>query len=379
VLSRRRRTPAAGFAATAPAGPLAAQLAAARDARVTGLTPPAVIARRDAMQLSVINRARDLIVGTLAGATFTRATTWGLPAGAEPRPVPAGWLEQPDPLRTRAAWTAAVVDDLFFHGWAACRVTVRDANGYPAALEHLWWRELTPPAGHPAWDGPDGPRTFPHLAADDVWQVSGADGRILRLSALHVVAFESPVAPVLEALTPLWIAARLEATAARFATAAMPIGWLKQTGGLAVPPADMATMAADFEAALSAQTVAYLNEWLEYRESQADPSRLQLVESRSYADVTLARVANVPAFLVNAAVPGDSMTYKTALTARLDLIDFGLAPYIACLEQTLSGPAVTPNGTTVAVDLSRFLRSDQLAAVAAATPAPAPATEAAHA
>ena len=73
-------------------------------------------------------------------------------------------------------------------------------------------------------------------------------------------------------------------------------------------------------------------------------------------------MCNVPNFSVGVAVPGDSMTYKTAETARLDLVDFTLAPFIGCIEQTLSGPEVTPRGTRVVFDLEPFLRSRELAA-----------------
>jgi hypothetical protein len=106
-----------------------------------------------------------------------------------------------------------------------------------------------------------------------------------------------------------------------------------------------------------------------------DPSRLQLVEGRAYQDAAIARVCNVPNYAVGVGVPNDSMTYKTAATARYDLLDFGLSPFVTCWESTLSGDDVVPHGTVVAMDLAGFLRTDVLSGLpvpAAPTPAPVP-------
>jgi hypothetical protein len=104
---------------------------------------------------------------------------------------------------------------------------------------------------------------------------------------------------------------------------------------------------------------------------------MQLVEGRTYQDAALARVMNVPAFLVGAVTPGDSMTYKSAQQSRWDLLSFGVAPYMTCLSSTLSMPNVTPRGTTVTLDPTPFLVTTELAAVdassaAALTPSGAP-------
>ena len=41
----------------------------------------------------------------------------------------------------------------------------------------------------------------------------------------------------------------------------------------------------------------------------------------------------------------------------LDLLDFGAIPYVGCIEQTLSGPNVTPGGTIIRLDTNAWLRS----------------------
>jgi hypothetical protein len=266
-----------------------------------------------------------------------------------------GWLSRPDPTRTRGVWVAELLDDLIFEAKAYTRVTVRYADGYPAAMEVMRFRDVTRnPDGSYRWHRP---------------QLVGTDEPVeVTVAELDVVIFESPLSPVLESRVALYVAARLDAAASRFASASVPMGTLKQTGGEPLTDEEMAAEASAFEANRETNTIAFLNEHLDYQESETDPSRLQLVEARTYQDAALARVANVPNFSVGVGVPGDSMTYKTALTARYDLVDFAFGPYMACVTQTLSGPDVTPAGVEVRWILEDFVRS---AALAGQTP-PAP-------
>jgi hypothetical protein len=51
------------------------------------------------------------------------------------------------------------------------------------------------------------------------------------------------------------------------------------------------------------------------------------------------------------------MTYQNGQQARQDLIDFGAVNYVGCIEQTLSGPNITPRGTFIRLDLNAYLRN----------------------
>ena len=367
-------------------GALIADAVAGREALADAATIQP-ITREMALQLSVVNRGRDLICGVLADMPFYRTSTFGLSPGSPPRDMGPGWLEYPDPTRTRQSWTAAVVDDLLFHGWAACHVTARDPQGFPSALVHLPWVELQPPPGHRslARRTPTGALSNGGSLRADYWQWTpgpgspGTPGDARHLFDLNVVCFEAPLTGVLDAALPLWIALRLDRAAARFASSTVPMGWLEQVPGTAPQSAgDLVALARSFADAREGNAIAALNEAVHYRESTMDPSRMQLVEARTYQDAALARVCNVPAFLVGAVTPGDSMTYKSAQQSRWDLLSFGVGPYLTCLEETLSLPTVTPRGTRVHLDPSPFLATAELAAVdasasAAVTPNGAPA------
>jgi len=356
-------------------GALIGDAIAAREAALE-LTPLVPITREAALNLSVVNRGRDLMCGVLGDMPFERTSTFG---GGAPRDVGAGWLEHPDPTRTRQSWTADVVDDLIFYGWAACHVTARDPQGFPTALVHLPWVELTPPPGHRSRNRarfPVAQATARGTGRPDWWEwrpdpsSAPPTGVVATrdLFDLNMICFESPLTGVLAAPTPLLIALRLDRAAARFASSTVPMGWLEQVpGSAAMSSTELSTLARSFADAREGNAIAALNEAVRYHESTLDPDRMQLVQARTYQDAALARVLNVPAFLVGAVTPGDSMTYKSAQQSRWDLLSFGVGPYMTCLSDTLSMPTVTPRGTTVSMDPTPFLRTAELAAVDASS------------
>lgn len=322
-----------------------------------------VTTRAQAMQNSVVNRARDLICGTLAGLPLNRIRTRG---GVE-EPLGPGWLERPDPTHTGGWFIAHVTDDLFFHEVAFARVTARDPDGnHPVALEWMPFDEVQPSPTEEVllWWRPERP---------GVWWWPTLEHTPIEVELADVVVFESPVSGLLRSgCLPLSIAARLDGSAMRFAAMELAAGWLKQVGGEPLGPADAEATLRQFAANRAELGLAWLNEVLEYHESQLNPSQLQLVEGRAYQDAATARLCNVPNYAVGVGVPNDSMTYKTAVTARLDLIDFGIAPFLSCWEQTLSSDQVMPHGTRVEWDLEPFLRSAELSTMPPEQTAPAP-------
>jgi hypothetical protein len=297
-----------------------------------------VVSRAAAMRNSVINRARDLLTGTLGSLPLVRAN-------ADGDVLDPAWLTRPDPDHTLGwlvAWTA---DDLFFYGYAWWRVTARDTNTPPRPVAVQWMPVVqtavmrdpfgriisatwTPPWGGPAIDVP----------------------------ARDIIAFEGLSTGILDGgRDVLSTAVRLDNAANRYSGENLAAGWLKQTAGVDLSPTEAAQRLEAFSLARQANVLAWLGQTVEYHESQLNPSVLQLVEGRTYQDGAVARLTNLPAYLLGVSIPGDSFTYKTALSTRVDFITFGLAPYLTVFAQTLSGDQVTPRGQTVAFDLSDFL------------------------
>jgi hypothetical protein len=332
-----------------PGDGIAAKLAEAQIARAV----PTVTTREQAIRNSVVNRARDIVCGVLASLPFTVTRDR---AGVLEE-LPPGWLNRPDPDHSRAWFVSWVTDDLFFQGCAAARITVEDVDGRAVALQWMPWTQLEPT--------PDGRRLVWRRGwYPDPWTPQTGLVDVV-LERRDVVLFELPLVGVLNgADRVLTTAAQLDASANRFAGAELAAGWLKQTGGEQESEDGATELVNRWALSRLANAIGYLNETLDYHESEIDPSRLQLVEGRAYQDAQAARVCNMPNYVVGVGVPNDSMTYKTALTARLDLLDFGLEPFVECWGQTLSDDRVTPHGTTVAFDLEPFLRTATLTPVA---------------
>ena len=314
--------------------------------------------REAAMSVPTVSRARNMICATIGSLPLVSlAVGWDAAAGrrtATPIP-PLPWFDRPDPTKTRnhiLAWTA---DDLMFWGRAWWRVSARYATGFPAAFHRLPFEEVRVDQ--------DGTLT---------WRPPGWGDTAVVIPDEDLVEFLAPVEGLLAyGWRALSIAVKLDASAERYATTETPSGWLKQTGGEPLDETALDAIARHWHDQRMKNQTAALNEVTDYVESSMDPARLQLVEGRQHQSAELARLANVPAFLVGAP-SGDGLTYTNAQDSRALLLDYGAMPYVNCLEQTLSGPNVTPAGQAVALDLNAWLRSPLTEGAASnADPAPA--------
>lgn len=295
-----------------------------------------VWSREAAMSMPTISRARDLLCSLVGSLPLSLLAISYDATGAtlERLLPPYPWLGRPDPDKTRNWLLAWTTDDLLFEGRAYWHVTARYANGFP--------------------------RTFERMPAMEVGV--DQDGRVRWRSAevdpADVVEFLSPIESLLVVgARAMRTALELDLSAERYARLETPAGWLQEVAG--GEPSDgtyLSQQASAFAAARHSNSIAALNNLFEYHESSLDPDKLQLTSGRQYQALELARVANVPPYLVGAP-SGTGMTYQNALQARGDLVDFGAMPYVNCLEQTLSGPNVLPAGQVIRLDVNAWLRS----------------------
>ena len=292
--------------------------------------------RDAAMSLPTISRCRDLICSAVGALPFTLWTVDNERVPAVEQQIPdLGWMQRPDPDRTRQWLLAWTVDDLLFYEVAHWQITRRYADTYPAAFRRI-------PPGDLHVDQTSGRCTINGTEVDPG----------------DVVGFLSPLEGLLtNGYRAISIALQLDDAADRFAANEVPAGILEEQDGAEDMDADeLARQAATFADARRQNTTAAVNKYLRYREVNYDASKMQLVEGRTYQALELARLGNVPPYLVGAPA-GTGMTYQNALQAKGDLIDFGAGPFIGCIEQTLSGPNVTPRGQSVRLDQNAWLRN----------------------
>lgn len=296
--------------------------------------------RARAMSIPTVSRARDLLASLIASLPIRQyGTQWTGEELEEIEIQPEPWMVRPDPNTSRAHLLAWTFDDLFFHGRAVWHVTSRYSTGFPASFEWLPWDLVSIDA--PMWAG-----------NSPIGGMKGVTFSGVPVPLDDVILFASPIQGLLTTgYRAINTARRLDHAAERFAVAEVPSGWLRQTGGEPMSGDELADLAAGWQEARQTNTIAALNEFVEWHESTMDPSRLQLVEARQYQALELARCANVPPYLVGAPA-GTGMTYQNAEQASYDAVRFGALPYIEAIEQTLSGPRITSRGRLVRLDRS---------------------------
>lgn len=314
--------------------------------------------RSQAIQIPTISRARDLICGMIGCLPIRQYSKQWVNDDYEDIDLPDDtWFGQPDPGVTRnfiLSWTS---DDLFFYGRAFWVVTSRFGNGFPATFTWIPAANIqTRDQAGPLWFGPSREILF-----------NGT-----QLNPNDVVQFISPIQGVLTmGARSIRTNINLDTSAERFARNQTPAGVLKQTEGEPLSAEELSELAAGFAAARNNNAIAALNQYVDWKESYMDPSKLQLTEARTYQALEMSRLSNIPPYLVGAPT-GGGMTYQNALQARQDLYLFGAKPLIDCIEQTLSMNSVTPRGRYIYLDVDHYLEeANEVPGAGNAAPTPA--------
>jgi hypothetical protein len=302
--------------------------------------------RLAAIQIPTISRARDLICSMIACLEIHQYGKQWVGDDYEDIPLPDDtWFHQPDPNVTRNFLMSWTTDDLLFYGRAFWVVTSRFGNSFPATFTWIPAADVqTRDQGGPIWFGPSKEIYF--------------NGN--RLDPNDVVQFISPIQGLLSmGSRAIRTNLNLDTSAERFAKNQTPAGVLQQVEGEPLSGEELSEIAAAFASARNNNAIAALNQFVQWKESYMDPSKLQLTEARTYQALEMARVANIPPYLVGAP-SGSGMTYQNAQQARQDLYLFGAKPFIDCIEQTLSMNNVTPRGRYIYLDVDSYLEEAQM-------------------
>jgi len=302
-------------------------------------------AEERAQSIPTVNRAADLMASMIGCLDLQQYTMQWTGEEYEQIYLPGeSWMSQPDPRVTRNFIMANTFRDLFYHGRAFWATTSRYSTGFPATFTWLPAANIsTMDQGGPQWFGPS-----------DQIMFNG-----IELDSTNVVQFLSPIPGLLyQGARALSIAIRLDQSAERFANNEISAGYLQQRGGEPMSSEDLGELAGAWANARRQNSIGALNEFVEWHEFQSDPSKLQLVEAREYSALELARVANIPPYMVGIGTTG--MTYNNAQQARQDLYLFGAKPFMDCIQETLSMNTILARGRHVKFDLESYLSDSEI-------------------
>ena len=315
------------------------------------------VTRAEAMSVPAMARARHIICG------FARIPLRGY-RGPDPMDAGPTWITSTTAVLSpwhRMLWT---LDDLVFSGWS-CWSRVNGTDGKPIQMDRL-------PMNRWEWGTDIEGRTV--VLVDG--QVA-ASGSIVLIPGPHegLLSF---------AQSSVRHAADLQRAAGRAAKHPAAYLALKQTGGTPLPKSstDPNVMTIDLLMDSWAEAregehggVGFLSENVDVKELGTFDKHLVL-DGRNAAAVDIARLASLPADLLDAAGPA-SFTYSNSRDNDRRALDYGAGLYLSAISAALSQDAVMPHGQRVAFDLEQWLEGTVPGQAVETTPAqpaqPAPA------
>lgn len=291
---------------------------------VYGADTPRPMTRARAMGIPAVARARHLIAGTIARCPLT---VWRGDTQLE-SPLWTTATDNDTSPYHRALWT---VDDLLFSGWSLWRVT--RAGGELLRAGRI---------GIHRWRIDDDLRVMVDdkpVNSDDVVLIPGAHEGLLNF----------------DAGAPLRQAANVEAAAAKAAENPSAYLDLHYTGERELTDAEIDANIARWIRARRGNSggVGWSSKYLEVKELGAYGDHL-LVEGRNAEAVNVARLASVPAAMIDATAAGASLTYETTEGRNAEFIDYGLSLYLDPIAARLSLDDVVPRGHSVRWDTSEL-------------------------
>lgn len=296
------------------------------------------VSRTEAMSVPGVKRARDLIAGSLG--TLPLALL-----GPDNQPNPWSLFDQPEYDVPRSVTLTRTFEDLLFEGVAWWQVVAWDWRGKPAWVKRLEPRSVT--------------------VTKDMRVYTTAQGNqgytVEWIPDAHLIRFDSPNDPLLVAgARAIRACIALDAAALRFSDGAPPLDYFTAEDGVSPFATDEDAIAFldRWQAARRLRATGMVPPGLKYNDAGFDAEKLQLAEARQHAVLEIARLAGVDPEELGVSVT--SRTYANQFDRRKAFIDFTLGGFRQAFEDRLSMADVTPVGYKARLDLSDFLRSDDL-------------------
>lgn len=300
------------------------------------------IDRQSAMSVPSVARCRNLLCQTIAAIPLEM---YNDKTGEELSNLV--WVNQPDKRQPRSVTLAWTVDSLLMYGVAYWRVTeVYQDDNRPARFEWVQNDRITTKLNS------TGTEVEYYMYMNERLPMDGV-GSLVTFQALDQGI-------LLRSARTIGSAIDVEKAAAVASQTPMPSGVIRNTGA-DLPDAQIQGILANWKTARQNRSTAYLTSTLEYQATAFSPKDMMMNEAVQYMATQMARVCNVPAWMIDAEV-FRGMTYQNVLDGRKEFVAYSLQPFITAIETRLSMEDLTPRGTRVsfAVD-ETFLRADAMA------------------
>ena len=300
-----------------------------------------------ALSVPTVSRSRDLIAGLIGSLGLKHYSKQWTGEKYEEIYLPLEpWMERPDPKVTRSFFFVNIFSDMFFYGIAYAYVTTRYSDGRPASFTWLPAANIssTEQVGYPQYYGKSTELEFNGMPLD----------------VANVIQFVSPIEGILKIGTrAINTSIYLDQAADRYAQLETVPGYLQQVSGEDMDGDFLGDLASAWAAARKSNAIGALSTQVQFKEYSQNPQEV-IADQRKYQALEMARLCNVPAYLVSAPTEGASMTYQNAEQARQDLYLFGARLYLDVIEQTLSGDDVLPRGRYVEFDIEDYIGSEDV-------------------
>jgi hypothetical protein len=298
-----------------------------------------------ALSVPTISRSRDLLAGIIGSTGLKHySKQWNGEDYDEVYLPLEPWMEQPDPKVSRSFFFVNIFSDMFFYGVAYAYVQTRYSTGLPASFTWLPAANVssTQQSGVPQYFGPSDELEF--------------NGQPLDVN--NVIQFLSPIEGILKiGAQAINTNIFLNQAADRYASLETVPGYLQQIDGEDMSGDDLGNLASAWAAARKQNAIGALSRQVQFKEFAQNPQEV-IADQRKYQSLEMARLCNVPAYLVSAPTEGASMTYQNAQQARQDLYLFGARIYMDAIEQTLSSAQVLPRNRYVEFDIEDYEGSE---------------------
>jgi hypothetical protein len=298
-----------------------------------------------ALSVPTISRSRDLLAGIIGSTGIKHySKQWNGSDYDEVYLPLEPWMEQPDPKVSRSFFFVNIFSDMFFYGVAYAYVQTRYSTGLPASFTWLPAANVssTQQSGVPQYFGPSDELEF--------------NGQPLDVN--NVIQFLSPIEGILKiGAQAINTNIYLNQAADRYASLETVPGYLQQIDGEDMSGDDLGSLASAWAAARKQNSIGALSRQIKFVEYAHSPQEV-IADQRKYQSLEMARLCNVPAYLVSAPTEGASMTYQNAQQARQDLYLFGARIYMDAIEQTLSSAQVLPRNRYVEFDIEDYEGSE---------------------